>query len=136
MPEEITYDPDTATLHVGAGQISPVRPEVWAYEVSGWRVVKRWFDYRKKNPAGRRSSPLDDINPKEWSAEFTTELLQLLNVLTLCVELEPEQADLLERICSGPLITVTDLELGKVLPVSPGSRKPPTAESPNAPTLM
>ncbi|MFD8531541.1 type ISP restriction/modification enzyme [Streptosporangium canum] len=136
MPDDISYDPDTATLHVGAGQISPVRPEVWAYDVSGMKVIKKWFGYRKKNPAGRKSSPLDDINTEKWTAEFTTELLELLHVLTFCVELEPDQADLLDRICDGPLITVTDLEQAQVFPIAPALRKPPAAESPNAPTLL
>jgi hypothetical protein len=136
MPDDISYDAETATLHVGAGRISPVRPEVWAYEISGMKVVKKWFGYRKKNPAGRKSSPLDDIHTEEWPAEFTTELLQLLNVLTLCVELEPDQADVLERICNGPLVTVADLEQANVLPVPSGTRKPPAAEPPQAPTLL
>ncbi|MEV6031528.1 type ISP restriction/modification enzyme [Nonomuraea sp. NPDC052116] len=136
MPDDISYDAETATLHVGAGCISPVRPEVWAYEVSGMKVVKKWFGYRKKNLAGRKSSPLDDIHTEEWPAEFTTELLQLLHVLTLCVELEPEQADLLERICAGPLVTVADLEQGDVFPAPVAARKPLAAASPDAPTLL
>lgn len=136
MPNEITYNPDTLTLHIGAGQISPVRPEVWAYDVSGMKIVKKWFGYRKQKPAGRKSSPLDDIHTEEWPAGFTTELLQLLHVLTLCVELEPEQADLLDRICDGPLVTVADLEQENVFPVPVTARKPPAAESPDAPTLL
>ena len=94
------------------------------------------FGYRKKNPAGRKSSPLDDIHTEEWPAEFTTELLQLLNVLTLCVELEPDQAKVLEQIGNGPLVTVTDLEQANVLPVPPGTRKPPAAEPPDALSLL
>lgn len=136
MPDDISYDAETATLHVGAGRISPVSPEVWAYEVSGMRVVRKWFGYRKKHPAGRRSSPLDDICIEEWPAEFTTELLQLLNVLALCLELEPRQADLLDRICSSPLITVAELEQSNVFPVPAATRKPPAAESPETPTLL
>ncbi|MFI7044047.1 type ISP restriction/modification enzyme [Streptosporangium sandarakinum] len=136
MPDEIGYDPDTLTLHVGAGQISPVRPEVWAYEVSGMKIVKKWFGYRKKNPTGRKSSPLDDIHTEEWPAEFTTDLLRLLHVLTLCVELEPEQAELLEQICAGPLVTVADLEQGNVFPVPAAARKPPTVAPSDVPTLL
>ncbi|WP_063766285.1 type ISP restriction/modification enzyme [Streptosporangium amethystogenes] len=136
MPDDISYNPETATLHVGVGRISPVRPEVWAYEVSGMKIVKKWFGYRKKNPAGRKSSPLDNIHSEEWPAEFTTELLQLLHVLTLCVELEPDQNDLLEKICNSPLIPVADLERAGVLPVPPSARKAPAAESPEAPTLL
>lgn len=134
MPDDISYNAETATLYVGTGRISPVRPEVWMYEVSGMNVVKKWFGYRKKNPAGRKSSPLNDVHTGKWPAEFTTELLQLLHMLTLCVELEPDQADLLERICSGPLVTVADLERAKVFPVPPGACKAPAPEPPEAPT--
>jgi len=129
MPEEISYDSATRTLHVGAGQISPVSPQVWEYEVSGWKVVRRWFGYRRKNPGGKKTSPLDDINFDHWTAQYTTELLDLLNVLSRCVALEPKQAELLERICDGPLITVTDLEQMKVLPVPASARKTPTTDT-------
>jgi hypothetical protein len=136
MPDDISYDAQTETLHVGGGRISPVLPEVWAYKVSGMRIIKKWFDYRKKNPGGRKSSPLDHIRTEEWPAEFTTELLRLLHVLTLCVKLEPEQADLLAQICDGPLVTVADLEGSQVLPPPPSARKTPAAESSDALTLL
>jgi hypothetical protein len=32
-------------------------------------------------------------------------LLNVLNVLAMLVELEPQQAELLDRICAGPLIS-------------------------------
>jgi len=93
-------------------------------------------DYRKRNPGGRKSSPLDHIGTEEWPAEFTTELLRLLHVLTLCVKLEPGQSDLLEQICDGPLVTVADLRESQVLPPPPVARKPPAAEPPEALTLL
>jgi hypothetical protein len=136
MPDSISYDEATLTLHVGSGQIRPVCPEAWAYETSGMRILRKWFGYRKKDPAGRRSSPLDDINAKRWPARYTTELLELLNVLEMCVTLEPRQAELLERICDGPLITMSDLRQEKVLPVLPSCRKPLPPDSPDKPTLM
>ena len=43
-------------------------------------------------------------------AEYTTELLNVINVLGLLVNLEPQAAQLLERICSGPLISDADLK--------------------------
>ena len=99
-------------------------PEAWAYETSGMKIIRKWFGYRKKNPAGRRSSPLDDINAEHWPARYTTELLELLNVLEMCAEIESRQADVLEQICEGPLITVADLGRGGL----PGaSRRPETA---------
>ena len=69
------------------------------------KIVRKWFDYRKENPGGRRSSPLDAVVPDRWPARFTTELLELLNVLGRCVELEPVQEDILDRICQHPVIT-------------------------------
>lgn len=37
-------------------------------------------------------------------AEYTTELLNVLHVLAMLVELEPDQAHLLETICDAPTL--------------------------------
>lgn len=130
MPEEISYDPATRELSVGRGRIGPVEPAVWAYEVSSMKVLKHWFDRRKREPDGRRSSPLDAVVNTTWDPDWTSELLETLNVLTLLVDLEPTQAALLERITSGPLITVDDLVRGGVTvaerptPAAPGRASP------------
>ncbi|KWW99053.1 N-6 DNA methylase [Carbonactinospora thermoautotrophica] len=124
MPDTIGYDAASRTLLVGTGRITPVPPEVWAYEVSGMKVVRKWFGYRKKNPSGRRSSPLDDVNPTTWRRRYTDELIDLLNVLGRLVKLEPHQADLLARVCAGPLVTVPELEEAGVLPVPAKARRP------------
>jgi len=82
-PEKYEYDPDIKTLYVGTGAFAPVSPEVYEFEVSGLKVVQSWLGYRMKNPKGKKSSPLDEINPTQWPSEFTTELLELLWVLEL-----------------------------------------------------
>jgi hypothetical protein len=127
MPAVIDCDAANRTLLVGDGRIAPVEPAVWGYEVSGMKVVKRWFDRRKREPEGRRSSPLDDMVARTWDPEWTTELLEVLNVLTLLTDLEAEQAALLDRILAGPLMTVADLTEVGVLPVTdrPLAEKPP-----------
>lgn len=130
MPDSISYDADTRILHVGSGQVGPVSPEAWAYETSGMKIIRKWFGYRKKDPAGRRSSPLDGINAEHWPARYTTELLELLNVLEMCVDIEQRQADVLMQICDGPLITVTELWRENVFPVPANARKPLPLESP------
>ncbi|MFT7841111.1 type ISP restriction/modification enzyme [Saccharothrix sp. BKS2] len=124
MPDRMTYDEDTRTLHVGSGSVAPVAPEVWNYEVAGMRVLKHWFGYRKKNPSGNRKSPLDAIVPTTWTPSATTELLDLIHVLGRLVALEPLQDQLLRRILESPLITVEDLTSAGVLPVSPAAKKP------------
>lgn len=126
MPDRISYDEPTQTLRIGVGEVAPLAPEVWDYQVSGMRVVKHWFDYRKKRPAGKRTSPLDDMVAQTWTPTMTTELLELLNVLGRCVELEPRQKELLDRIADGPLITVDDLTTAGVLPVPESARRTPT----------
>jgi hypothetical protein len=86
-------------------------------------IIRKWFGYRKKNPAGRRSSRLDEINQSSWSPQYTTELLELLNVLGRLVDLEPAQATLLKQICRGPQITAADLEHAGALPPPATARK-------------
>lgn len=125
MPDEIDYDEESGTLHVGDGRISPVPREVWNYRVSGMRVVKHWFGYRRKNPSGNRVSELDQIVANTWTPTMTTELLDLLNVLGRCVALEPRQAELLDEITAAAQITVADLEDAGVLPVPAAAAKAP-----------
>ena len=55
--------------------------KVWEYEVSGLKVLQSWLGYRMKNRKGKKSSPLDDITPKEWMSDYTSEFLRLLNLL-------------------------------------------------------
>jgi hypothetical protein len=104
MPDDIDYDPNHNRLMVGTGFINNVAEAVWNYEVSGKRVLTQWFSYRKKNRErpliGDRRPPskLGEIQPDHWLAEYTTELLNVLNVLALLVEIEPAQASLLEEI--------------------------------------
>ena len=115
FPDTIDYDPAKKRLLVGTGFIDNVPPAVWAYEVSGKQVLRQWFSYRKKNRERpqigdrRPPSPLGDIQPDHWLPEYTSELINVLNVLALLVELEPKQADLLKRICDGPLIPASKL---------------------------
>jgi hypothetical protein len=125
MPETIRYDEPSRALHVGDGIIAPVSPEAMAFEVSGMLVVKHWFGYRKKNPDGTRSSPLNDIVATTWTPAMTTELLDLLNVLELCAALTPKQDELLAKIVSGPLVTIDDLVSSGVMPVPISATKMP-----------
>lgn len=112
FPDSIGYDAATRRLLVGSGHIDNVAPEVWAYEISGKAVLKQWFSYRKRNRERpqigdkRPPSPLGDIQPEHWLPEYTSELINVLNVLTLLVALQPQQAALLQKVCDGPLIVI------------------------------
>jgi hypothetical protein len=57
----------------------------------------------------RPPSKLGELQPDHWLAEYTTELINVLNVLGRLVDLEQSQADLLERICLAQTITADKL---------------------------
>jgi len=109
------YDPATRRLRIGNGYVENVMPEMWAYEVSGKHVLRQWFSYRRRDRSRpiigdkRPPSPLDSIQPDDWPAEYTTDLLDLLHVLGRLIALEPAQADLLGRICTGPLLSAATM---------------------------
>lgn len=115
LPDVLDYDPATKRLTVGGGHVEPVERAVWDYEVSGKNVLRQWFSYRgadRDRPligSRRPPSPLNQIRPDGWPASYTTELLDLINVLGLIVKLEPQQGDVLERIMGGELLTVDEL---------------------------
>jgi len=118
MPDSINYDANKKRLLVGTGYVDNVELGVWNYEVSGKQVLLQWFSYRKANRERpiigdhRPPSLLGNIQPDHWLAEYTTELINVLNVLGWLVDLEPTQAKLLENICSGPTISAEELRAG------------------------
>ena len=134
IPDLLGYDADKQQLHVGAGRIANVTQRMRNYEVAQVNVLNKWFGYRRGNRerptiGNRHISDLQKIpeNPK-WRAEYTSELIDLLNVLGLLAELEPKQAELIAAIIDGPLISVDDLKVAKILPISADARKPPKAQ--------
>ena len=121
-PESFAYNDQTRTLYVGAGEFAPVEPELYTFEVSGLKAVQSWLEYRMKEGAGRRSSPLDDIRPTRWTSQFTTELLELLWVLEATLAAYAEQAQLLQEVIASDCFHAEELP-----PVPKEMRKPPKA---------
>jgi hypothetical protein len=117
LPDTMDYDPAKRRLSVGKGFIDNVSPEMWAYEVSGKQVVWHWFSYRRRDRSRpqvgdrRPPSPLGKIQPDHWLHEYTTDLLDLLNVLGRVIALEPKQADLMDRILKAELIKTDHLQV-------------------------
>ena len=116
---------------------------MWNYEVSGKQVLRQWFSYRKANRErpiiGDRRPPskLGDIQPDHWLAEYTTELINVLNVLGRLVDLEPSQADLLERVCAGQTISADELRAaGAFTALTTPTRRTGAQGSPEQATLL
>lgn len=131
MPVKHGYDTATHAVYFTDddgnrnGAWGPVSREVFDYTVGGMNVVGSWFKYRKKNPGGKKTSPLDDIHVTEWPHEWTLEFTELLTVLTRLVSLEPAQGELLEQVLAGELLTMSELaDAGVSWPVTRDDRKP------------
>ena len=127
---------------MGGGFVENVPAAVWAYEVSGKAVLTQWFSYRKRDRErpiiGDRRPPskLGKIQPDHWLAEYTTELLNVLHVLGRLVELEPAQAELLERICAAPMIAGDTLRENGTLAVPEGLKGKLAPETTATPSLF
>jgi hypothetical protein len=129
MPDSMSYDVTKKRLLIGQGYVENVESGMWNYQVSGKQVLLQWFSYRKANRERpiigerRLPSPLGAIQPDHWLAEYTTELINVLNVLGWLVDLEQIQAKLLDRVCAGPTISSDDLRLAGALDVPTKSKE-------------
>ena len=124
-PKACRYEASTHSIHVADGVLEGVSPEVWAFEVSGMKVIPKWLGYRTAKGTGKAvssKSPLDHIRPTEWTEEWSHELRELVHVLTETLDLLPQGVLLLDQILDGPLISADEL------PEPPEElRKPPKA---------
>jgi hypothetical protein len=119
------------------GVWGPVDKAIYDYTVGGMNVIGSWFKYRKKNPGGKKTSPLDDIHVTEWPHEWSLEFTELLTVLARLVSLEPDQKELLDEILAGELSTMTELaDAGVKWPKSRDDRKPHRKPAENDPSHL
>lgn len=129
LPSKMEYRPFDNCLALGwdeFGRIGPVTPAAAEYQISGMRIISHWFDYRKRNPAGRHgASDLDTENLRRWTNRMTEELRDLVAVLEGCVSLEQRQADLLGRVVRGPIISTAELTQARVVPPPDALRRLP-----------
>lgn len=118
-PARLDYDRDEESLYLDDGRIAPVAPEAWDFQVSGVRVVELWLTRRMRRP---EPGTLEAIGPAAWPQAWTSELLELITVLTLLAELGDEQAALAHS--SAPTVGAGELHAAGVLPVPATARRP------------
>ncbi|MER7496638.1 type ISP restriction/modification enzyme [Streptomyces pharetrae] len=116
-PAALRYDREEEALHLDEGRISPVPPQAWDFEAGGVRVLEHWFTART---APAEPGTLTAVRPATWPQTWTSELLELITVLTLIAELRPRR----EQLTPTSPITATELREAGVLPVPGQARRP------------
>ncbi|MFE5299233.1 type ISP restriction/modification enzyme [Streptomyces sp. NPDC056632] len=119
-PTTLAYDPDEQVLSLDEGRISPVPAAAWEFEVGGVRMIEHWFAHRT---APAEPGSLEAIGPAGWPQEWTSELLELITVLALLAEREPERTAL-TACATAAGVTRGALREAGVLPVPDGARRP------------
>ncbi len=135
MPDTISYDASKRRLLIGHGFVENVTSQQCG--TTRCRASKcscNGLATEKPIVSGLLSAtvahplPLGDIQPDYWLSEYTTELLNLLNVLGGLLALEPVQEELLARICAGPTISAEQLTTADALTV-PSTKIKKTSKS-------
>ncbi|MBT2468090.1 DNA methyltransferase [Streptomyces sp. ISL-66] len=118
-PRELAYDPESETLRIGGGTVSPVPAGAWEYEVQGVRVLEAWFGARlaHRDP---QADGLEALGPAEWPQDWTSELLALVTTLALLADLAPERT----AFEPGPPLGDAGPHAAGVLPPPSWARRP------------
>ncbi|SHN11903.1 type ISP restriction/modification enzyme [Actinacidiphila paucisporea] len=121
--EELEYDRDQRELRIGEGRISPVSPAAWDRTAGGVRVLEAWWE--RRTAAGAPGS-LEALRPPRWSRSCTSDLLEVVSVLTLLADLDAARHALAGRLSERPERTITGTALrdAGVLPVPAARRRP------------
>ncbi|MFG2136920.1 type ISP restriction/modification enzyme [Streptomyces sp. NPDC048650] len=124
LPESIGYDAGQEALLLGDGRISPVPQGAWDFRAGGVRVLEAWFAQRTDPADPAEAGSLAALGATAWPQEWTSELLELITVLALLDELQPQQAELVDRTAAGPRITADALRDAGILPAPVSARRP------------
>ena len=108
------YDAAKRRLTIGRGYVENVTPEMPTKSPAcrcsgiGSATIAATGAARSSATVARlrRSTR---IQPDHWLPEYTSDLIDLLHVLGRLIALDPAQADLLNRICAGPLRSAEEL---------------------------
>jgi hypothetical protein len=91
------------------------------------RVLEEW--YERRTAPGEPGS-LEALRPAGWTRTTTSELLELISVLTLLAELREESAEFVRRLAGrqeeegGGMIGAGELRAAGILPVPAARRRP------------
>ncbi|WP_147267361.1 type ISP restriction/modification enzyme [Streptomyces sp. SDr-06] len=117
LPSAVNYDVEHHHLVIEGGIFTGVTPRMRNYATGGRNVLDSWLAYRSDRATGKITSELDRERPDQWEPEWSRELVEVLAVLRHLTALEPQQAELLDRVAAAPIIDVAELTRRHVLPV-------------------
>lgn len=126
---ELSYGPEERALRIGEGIVSPVSREAWDLTAGGVRVLEAW--YERRTAPGEPGS-LEAMRPAGWTRTTTSELLELISVLTLLAALREELDAFAAQLAAGTQgggrggagLGVRELRAAGVLPVPASRRRP------------
>ncbi|MBM9506103.1 type ISP restriction/modification enzyme [Actinacidiphila acididurans] len=123
-PGDLAYDPQEQALRIGEGVVAPVSAGAWERTAGGVRVLDAWYE-RRTDPGEPGS--LEALRPAGWSRTTTSELLELVSVLTLLAEARAE-LDAFAGSLAGregdTVIGAGELRAAGILPVAEARRRP------------
>lgn len=125
QPDAVRHVDEVLQLWRGpvcVGRFAPVPAAVWGHSLSGHAPVPTWVSARLRGGVGRKSSPLDALQPARWTADTSEELLALLWTVEETLALAPAQADALAAACAGPSWSAEELPA----PAASERLEPPT----------
>ena len=117
LPSTIRYDSEHEHLIIEEGIFTGVTQRMRNYTTGGRNVLDSWLAYRSNRTVGKVTSELDRERPEHWEHGWSRELIEVLAVLSHLTTLEPQQAELLNRIVAAPLIDVAEFTRRRILPV-------------------
>ena len=127
LPDLIEYDTVARRLKIGDGFIDNVQHAVWKYNVSGKQVLVQWFSYRRFDRSRpiigdrRQPSPLEESSPTAgWPSTHGTD--ERAPRYRSTGRTRTPQADLLNRICDGPLLSADVLRVSGASDVTTSGR--------------
>lgn len=103
-PSQIRFDRSANALYFDNIFFSEVPKEIWDFSSNGLRVVQDWIKNRTRNPKGKRSSPLDEINETKWiyNEEFKKMIADVSAVIEAKKLVMPLMEQLVEELKNQP----------------------------------
>jgi predicted helicase len=83
-PISIKYDSKSETLFFDDQKFCLLASDIWNFSVGRHKVVQSFLMNRKRDPKGRRSSPLDYINEEAWT--YTDDFVKMVADVSAILE--------------------------------------------------